>query len=92
MGLWAWSPEHHDDMTAKSMNTTSLVQLKVDESIQWGKEYRVCQAKYLNGTDNNGIEFCFWEVQDAQLRISLPDEWATTEHINSKFGTLATHD
>ena len=92
MGLWAWSPENHTDGTAKSMNTTSLVDLQTEEAIFEGKEYWTCQPKYLNGTDNKNIEYCYWEVEGAQLRISLPDEWATTHQINSKFGSLSMHN
>ena len=94
MGLWSWSPEPHADRTAKSMNTTSLVELHSKEI--WRddekKEFWDCTIRHLNKTEDKTIEFCYWEVEGAQLRISLPDDWATTFHINSKFGTLSQHD
>merc|ERR1711881_262859 len=91
MGLWAWSPETHKDKTAKAMNTTSLVELETKEAIYEKREFWTCKVRYLNKTLNPGISFCYWEVEGAQLRISLPEDWAKNNQINSKFGSLSQH-
>ncbi len=56
-----------------------------------GAEYWVCEARKLDDTVDDNLEYCLWDVKDSQLRITLPDDWASTHVINTKYGTLSDH-